>query len=378
MSAGGPPSLHPFVSVDAGRRRGRGATGNPTGRFEPRAKVVADAHHHYADLGWPAEGEGEEEPAPIATTVSEDATKTIIAHNTSPDIGFSQSINPYRGCEHGCVYCFARPSHEYLGLSVGIDFETKLFAKPHAADLLRRELAHPRYKCAVLAIGTNTDPYQPVERKLGIMRSILEVLSACNHPVGIVTKSHLVTRDIDILADMAKRNLAVVNLSVTTLDRRLARRMEPRAATPSKRLEAIAMLAKASIPTGVMAAPIIPGLNDVEIEPILGAARNAGATSAAKTLVRLPHGVKDLFKDWLEENAPGRAKHVMSLIHSTRDGRDNDPQFHSRMRGSGPYAEMLDQRFRAACERLGFNNERVRLNTAAFRPPSVDGQLALW
>jgi DNA repair photolyase len=378
MSLSGPPSLHPFVGVDAERRRGRGATGNPTGRFEPRAKVTADAHYHYADLGWPADGEGSGEPAPIATTVAEDATKTILAHNNSPDIGFSQSINPYRGCEHGCIYCFARPSHEYFGLSVGIDFETKLFAKPDAAQLLRRELANPRYRCAVIAIGTNTDPYQPVERKLGIMRSILEVLSECNHPVGIVTKSHLVTRDIDILADMAKRNLAAVNLSVTTLDRRLARRMEPRAATPTKRLEAIEMLAKAGIPTGVMAAPIIPGLNDVEIEAILEAARRAGATSAAKTLVRLPHGVKDLFKDWLEEHAPGRAKHVLSLIRSTRDGRDNDPQFYSRMRGSGPYAEMLDQRFRTACERLGFNKERVRLDTTGFRPPTMDGQLALW
>ena len=378
MSTSGPHALHPFVGVDAERRRGRGATGNPTGRFEQRAKVAADGNYHYADLGWPAEGEGDGEPAPIATTVSEDTSKSIIATNSSPDIGFGQSINPYRGCEHGCIYCFARPTQEYFGLSAGIDFETKLFAKPDAASLLRRELANPRYRCQVIAIGTNTDPYQPVERKLGIMRSILEVLSECNHPVGIVTKSHLVTRDADILGDMAKRNLAAVHLSVTTLDRRLARRMEPRAATPQKRIEAIQLLAEAGVPVGVMAAPIIPGLNDIEIEAILEAARGAGARSAGKTLVRLPHGVKDLFKEWLDEHAPGRAKHVMSLIRSTRDGNDNDPKFFSRMRGSGPYAEMIDQRFRAACERLGFNKERVSLDTKQFRPPSVGGQLALW
>ncbi len=373
----GPPTLHPDRPVAPELRRGRGATGNPTGRFEPRARVTGDRNYHYADLGW-SESEEETAPAPLQTTVSEDQTRSIIAHNASPDLGFSQSINPYRGCEHGCVYCFARPSHEYFGLSVGLDFETKLFAKPNAAALLRQELASPRYKASVLAIGTNTDPYQPVERRLGIMRSILEVLSECNHPVGIVTKSHLVTRDADILSSMAKRGLAMVHLSVTTLDRGLARRLEPRAATPPKRLDAIRTLAEAGVPVGVMTAPIIPGLNDIEIEAILEAAWDAGARSAGKTLVRLPHGVKDLFQNWLAEHAPGRAAHVMSLIRSTRDGHDNDPRFFARMKGSGAYAEMIDLRFRTACQRLGFNKERKKLDLSQFRPPSLDGQLALW
>jgi DNA repair photolyase len=358
-------------------RRGRGAGGNPSGRFESHARVVGDQHHAYADLGWNDESE-EFAPPPLATTVSEDTTKTVLAHNDSPDLGFTQSINPYRGCEHGCVYCFARPTHEYFGLSVGLDFETKLFAKPDAHEVLRRELAHPRYRCEVIALGTNTDPYQPVERKLGIMRRILEVLSECSHPLGIVTKAHLVTRDVDILADMAKRKLVHVHVSVTTLDRGLARRLEPRAATPAKRLEAIRALAESGVPVGVMVAPLIPGLNDVEIERILEAAYTAGARTAGKTLVRLPHGVKDLFKGWLAEHAPGRAAHVMSLIRGVRDGRENDPRFFSRQRGSGPYAEMIDQRFRTACQRLGFNQERAKLDTSLFQPPSVDGQLALW
>jgi DNA repair photolyase len=373
----GPPTFHPDSPVDAKQRRGRGATGNPSGRFESQARVVGDRNYQYADLGWTEEPD-EFTPPPLATTVSEDTTKTVITRNNSPDIGFSQSINPYRGCEHGCIYCFARPTHEYLGLSVGLDFETKLFAKPDADVVLRRELANPRYKCEVIAIGTNTDPYQPVERKLGIMRRILEVLSECNHPVGIVTKAHLITRDVDILASMAKRGLAKVHLSVTTLDRGLARRMEPRAATPAKRIEAIRVLADAGVPVGVMTAPIIPGLNDIEIERILEAAWGAGARTAGKTLVRLPHGVKEIFKAWLEENAPGRASHVMSLIRNVRDGRENDPRFFTRQRGSGPYAEMIDQRFRTACQRLGFNKERGKLDTSLFTPPSVDGQLALW
>lgn len=374
----GHPTPHPLVKIKQNQRRGRGAIGNPSGRFEPRSRVAADSHYRYADLGWPADGEGDSAPPAIATTVSEDTGHTVIARNTSPDLGFSQSINPYRGCEHGCIYCFARPSHEYLGLSAGLDFETKLIAKPDAARILHDELANPQYRCSVLAIGTNTDPYQPVERKLGIMRQILEVLSDCDHPVGIVTKSHLVTRDIDLLSDMAKRGLASVHLSVTTLDRGLARRLEPRAATPQKRLEAIGALTAAGVPVGVMAAPIIPGLNDVEIEAILGAAWRAGARSASKTLVRLPHGVKDLFTAWLAEHAPGRAKHVLSLIRASRDGRDNDPQFFTRMRGTGPYAEMIELRFRSACERLGLDRERPSLDTSRFRRPSNNGQLAFW
>ena len=365
----------PFNTVVADRRRGRGAAQNTSGRFETEQRVTQDRTWNYADCGWP-EPTGDDEPPPLATTVTVDATRTILARNNSPDIPFEQSINPYRGCEHGCIYCFARPSHEYLGFSAGLDFETKILAKPEAATLLRAELSKRGYRCRVIAMGTNTDPYQPVERKLGITRSILEVLSECGHPVGIVTKSHLVTRDIDILAGMAERNLVRVNLSVTTLDRALARRMEPRAATPPKRIEAIRLLAEAGIPTGVMVAPVIPGLNDAEIEAILEAAYAAGARSAAKTLVRLPFGVKDLFQAWLAEHAPGRADRVMSLIRQSRDGRDNDPQFFSRMTGSGPYAAMLDQRFKAACRRIGFNQHRAELDHSQFRAPGESRQLA--
>jgi DNA repair photolyase len=310
--------------------------------------------------------------------VSPDATRTIIARNDSPDIGFDRSINPYRGCEHGCIYCFARPTHAYLGLSPGLDFETKLTAKFDAPALLERELRAKNYQCAVMAMGTNTDPYQPIEREHRITRGILQVLAAHKHPVGIVTKSALVARDIDILGPMAAEGLCTVLLSVTTLDGELARTMEPRASTPQKRLAAIAALARAGIPTGVMAAPMIPALNDNELEAILAAARDAGAQRANMTLLRLPLEIKDLFTEWLESHAPGKAKHVLSLIRQSRGGKLNDPNFHSRFVGSGAYAQMLEQRFRRACQKLGLNKTPLKLDTTKFRlPPRPGDQLAL-
>src|SRR6266446_3287966 len=295
-------------------RRGRGALSNAVGRFEPEQRVAFDD-------GWGSAGEA---PAPLATSLIVDSTRTIIARNTSPDLGFDRSINPYRGCEHGCVYCFARPTHAYLGLSPGLDFESRIFVKPEAAKLLAGELAKPGYACQPIAMGTNTDPYQPTERKLAITRSILEVLQELDHPVYIVTKSALIQRDIDILADMAKKRLATVSLSVTTLDRGLARTLEPRAATPERRLETIRALAEAGIPTGVLAAPMIPALNDAELEAILAACKEAGALTAGYVLLRLPHELKGLFREWLEAHVPGRAKHVMSLVTEMHGGKRSE------------------------------------------------------
>jgi DNA repair photolyase len=317
------------------------------------------------------------EPAP-ATQMLPDRARTIIAHNDSPDIPFDQSINPYRGCEHGCVYCYARPSHGQLGLSAGLDFETKIFVKQEAAALLRRELSLPGYVCKPISLGANTDPYQPLERRLRITRQVLEVLSATRHPVGIVTKSILVTRDIDLLAPMARDGLARVYVSVTTLDGRIARTLEPRASTPRRRLKAIGELSSAGVTTGVMVAPIIPALTDHEIEPILKAAADAGAVSAGYVLVRLPHEVKDLMAAWLEAHFPNRAAHVLSLIRQCRDGKLNDPEFGSRMRGSGAYAELIRQRFAKASRRYGFDRRRIPQRTDLFRPPRLDGQLDLF
>ncbi|WP_099865234.1 PA0069 family radical SAM protein [Pararhizobium haloflavum] len=349
------------------RRRGRGAGLNPSGRFETTSR-------HGFDDGW----ETLEDLPAFRTDVQVEKPRTIITRNSSPDISFDRSVNPYRGCEHGCIYCFARPSHSYMGLSAGLDFESKLFAKPDAARLLERELAKPGYAVRSIAIGTNTDPYQPVEREWRIMRQILEVLSAANHPVGIVTKSALVMRDIDILAPMAERGLAKVALSVTTLDRKLARSMEPRASTPTKRLEAIRALSEAGIPASVMAAPIIPGLNDHEIERILDSAAAAGAREAGYVLLRLPHEVSPLFRDWLLRNYPDRYRHVMSLVRSMRGGKDYDAEFGKRMRGAGPYAWQLGRRFSLAAKRLGLNTARRPLRTDLFVPPAGTGaQLAL-
>jgi DNA repair photolyase len=354
---------HSGIRVDAERRRGRGAGVNPSGRFEPLSRQVFDD-------GW----ETLEELPPFKTEVQVEKPRTIITRNESPDISFDRSINPYRGCEHGCVYCFARPTHAYMGLSPGLDFESKLFAKPDAAKLLERELAKEGYQPKTIAIGTNTDPYQPIEKKWRIMREILEVLEAYNHPVGIVTKSALVARDIDILSRMAEKGLAKVALSVTTLDRTLARTMEPRAATPPKRLETIRQLAEAGIPTSVMVAPIVPGLNDQEIERILDSARAAGAREAGYVILRLPLEVSPIFKDWLLRHYPDRYRHVLSLVRSMRGGKDYDAEWGKRMKGSGPYAWQIGRRFELAARKYGLNLERTKLRTNLFKAPTKAGE----
>ncbi len=356
--------------IPARPRKGRGTISNQQGRFEPHIR-------HAIDDGW---GSADEPAPPLRTTLTPDASRTVIARNKSPDVPFDRSVNPYRGCEHGCVYCFARPTHAYLGLSPGLDFESRLFYKPDAAKLLAAELGKRSYKCDVLAMGTNTDPYQPVERDRRITRSILKVLAAFNHPVGIVTKSALVLRDIDILAPMAEKGLVQVCVSVTTLDRTLARRMEPRAATPARRLDAIRGLSAAGIPTAVLTAPVIPSLNDHEIENILAASADAGAEFAGYILLRLPLEIADLFQEWLAEHAPHKADRVMNLLASMRGGKLYDSAFGQRMKGSGPYAEQIATRFRLACERLGLDDgERFRLDISQFRPPPRAGdQLSLF
>lgn len=347
------------VRIEIDRRRGRGAGINPTGRFEPTTR-------HVFDDGW----ESLEDLPPFKTEVQVEKPRTIITRNSSPDISFDRSVNPYRGCEHGCVYCFARPTHSYMGMSPGLDFEAKLFAKPDAPRLLERELNKRGYEPRTIAIGTNTDPYQPIEKKWRVMREVLEVLEAFNHPVAIVTKSSLVTRDIDILGRMAEKGLAKVALSVTTLDRKLARSMEPRAATPSRRLEAMRELSSNGIPVSVMIGPVIPGLNDSEIERILDSAHAAGATEAGYVMLRLPLEVSPIFKDWLLRAYPDRFRHVMSLIRSMRDGKDYDAEWGKRMKGKGPYAWQISRRFELATKRLGLNNERRKLRTDLFRPLS--------
>lgn len=356
------------LSIDPRRRRGRGAISNASGRFEATQSEAVDD-------GW---GEPDELP-PIRTEVLFDKARSIISRNTSPDIGFDQSVNPYRGCEHGCVYCYARPTHAYLGLSPGLDFETRLFAKPDAAALLEKELMRPGYEPRTLAIGTNTDPYQPIERQYRIMRSVLEVLARTGHPVSIVTKSALVARDIDILAPMARRGLACVALSVTTLDPRLARAMEPRAAAPYRRLETMRRLSDAGIPVSMMVAPIIPAINDGEIEAILEAGHQAGAREAGYVILRLPLEVRDLVVEWLVEHYPGKARHVLSLLRDMRGGKDYDARWHERMRGDGPYAAMIARRFALALKRLGYLKRQLRLRTDLFQgaPPPAE-QLSLF
>jgi DNA repair photolyase len=347
-------------------RRGRGATTNRVGRFERWAREEADD-------GWG----GLDEPLPPAETVLiADESRSIVSTNDSPDVPFDRSVNPYRGCEHGCVYCFARPTHAYLGLSPGLDFETRLLYKPRAAELLTEALARPGYRCAPLVLGANTDPYQPVERRLGITRQVLEVLQAFRHPVSVVTKSSLVERDLDILAPLAEQGLAEVRVSVTTLDRGLARRMEPRATAPERRLETIRRLADAGVPVGVLFAPAIPSLNDHEMESVLAAARAAGAGSAGYVLLRLPLELEALFTEWLEAHYPGRAGRVMARVRDTRGGKAYDPTFGLRMRGTGPFAELIARRFELACRRLGYG-EATALDTSRFRPPT-GGQLELF
>ncbi|HEX9426191.1 MAG TPA: PA0069 family radical SAM protein [Candidatus Polarisedimenticolia bacterium] len=354
-------------------RRGRGAVSNRPGRYEvrrlapldPSIEVCADPE----DL----------EPPPLRTTVTPDASRSIITRNDSPDIPFEQSINPYRGCEHGCVYCFARPTHAYLGLSPGLDFETRLFSKPQAAELLRKELRRPGYRCRTIALGSNTDPYQPIERTLKITRSVLEVLREFRHPVTIVTKSDLVLRDRDLLAPMAADRLASVMVSVTTLDRALARAMEPRAAAPARRIAAIRGLSAAGVPVGVLASPMILGLNDPELERILRECAGAGARSAGYVLLRLPLEIKDLFREWLEAHVPLKAPRILGLVRDTRGGRLYDATFGLRMRGTGPQADLLQRRFEVACARLGLDRAPAPHDPTRFRvPPAAGDQLGLF
>jgi DNA repair photolyase len=356
------------LRIDHSRRRGRGAGINPSGRFESQTRIDSDD-------GW----NSLEEMEAFKTEVQIEKPRSIITRNDSPDINFDRSVNPYRGCEHGCIYCFARPSHSYMGLSAGLDFETKLFAKPDAARLLEKELSKSGYIPKTIAIGSNTDPYQPVEKKMRIMRDILGVLDAANHPAGIITKSALVTRDIDILSSMAERGLAKVAISVTTLDAKLARNMEPRASTPTLRLQAVRQLSEAGIPVSVLLGPVIPGINDHEIERILDSAYAMGAREAGYVLLRLPYEVAPLFKDWLLQHFPDRYRHVMSLLRSMRGGKDYDAEWGKRMRGTGPYAWQIGRRFEIAARKLGFNSKRIPLRTDLFEPVEKGGkQLSLF
>lgn len=345
-------------------RKGRGALSNVESRYDGWSRDV-DLDGLAADI----EVHGER-PVP-QTTITLETVKSIISRNQSPDVPFDQSVNVYRGCEHGCSYCFARPTHAYLGLSPGLDFETKLFAKPNAAALLRTELSRKAYQPSVIALGTNTDPYQPIEREMRLTRAILEVLEEFEHPVAITTKSALVTRDIDILARMAEKQLARVYISVTSLSADLVRKLEPRANTPARRLEGIRRLADAGIPTGVLVAPVIPALTDTEVERILEAAHDAGASAAGYVMLRLPLEVHDIFVEWLAQHYPGRQRHVLSLIEQIRDGRRNDSTFGQRMKGSGIFADLLEKRFRHACRRLGLNQQRSPLRLDLFRVPVV-------
>jgi DNA repair photolyase len=374
--AGGIPEVGPEPHFDLGvnagvglaRRRGRGAQTNASGRFEPRVLVAFDD-------GW----KSIEDLPPFKTEVAIDTARKVITRNASPDIPFDRSINPYRGCEHGCIYCFARPTHAYLGLSPGLDFESKLYMKPDAPELLERELSASNYKPRIIAIGTNTDPYQPIERRYAIVRRILETLERAGHPVGIVTKSDLVIRDIDILSRMASRKLVRVGISVTSLDAKLARVMEPRAPTPARRLEALRALAAAGVPTTVMVAPVIPAINDAEVERILEAAAACGAEAAGYVLLRLPLEVRDLFREWLQANFPDRERHVFALIRQTRGGKDYDATFGKRMTGGGPYAWMIGKRFETTCSRLGLNVHKTELTTEHFKPPQpASEQLSLF
>jgi DNA repair photolyase len=363
LSHPGPAGEFEPPAIDRARRHGRGAHTNASGRYEPRATVSFDD-------GW----QSIEELPPFTTEVAVDTARKVITRNASPDISFDRSINPYRGCEHGCIYCFARPTHAYLGLSPGLDFESKLFMKPDAPELLERELSARNYTPRTIAIGTNTDPYQPIERRYQVMRRILEVLERAGHPVGIVTKSNLVVRDLDILSRMARRNLVRVGISVTTMDPQLARVMEPRAPTPSRRLEALRQLAEAGVPTTVMVAPVIPAINDAEIERILDAAAAWGVHGAGYVLLRLPLEVRDLFREWLQANFPDRERHVFALIRQTRGGKDYDSTFGKRMTGGGPYAWMIGKRFDTTCARLGLNAQKTELTTEHFRPPRVPAE----
>jgi DNA repair photolyase len=364
LDAAGVFDPEPETRMPVLTRSGRGATLNPPSRYDQH---VAGAF----DDGWETLTSEFGALPKLATTLTRDASRSVIAWNSSPDIGFDRAVNPYRGCEHGCIYCYARPTHAYLGYSPGLDFETKLVFKPDVAELLEKELSKPGYVPRTLALGSNTDPYQPVERTLKLTRSVLQVLDRFNHPVSIVTKSAGVLRDLDILSAMAARRLARVYVSITTLDPALARVMEPRAATPARRLHAVAELTRAGVPCGVMTAPIIPGLNDAELEKILEAASRAGARHAGYVLLRLPHELKQMFEDWLNTHFPERAKHVLSLIRETRSGALSDARFHHRMAGQGVYAELLVRRFARACRQWGLDEAREGLDCGRFAVPNA-------
>ena len=345
--------------------KGRGSISNAAGRYEKQDSLASDD-------GW---GSLDADLPPLKTETIIDSSKSVITYNDSPDVPFDRSINPYRGCEHGCIYCFARPSHAYLGLSPGLDFESRILLKPDAARVLRLELGKRNYQCATIALGTNTDPYQPLERQHKIMRQILEVLAETRHPVSIVTKSALVERDIDLLAAMAGQGMAAVFLSITTLDRKLARTLEPRAAAPQRRLEALAKIRAAGIPAGVLVAPVIPALTDHELESIIKAAYEAGAMSAEYILLRLPLEVAGLFEEWLREHYPLKADHVLNLIRDCRGGKTYDAAFPQRMTGTGNYADLLAQRFRLISRRLGLDGGLPALRTDLFRRPEASGQM---
>jgi DNA repair photolyase len=353
-------------TVPVETRKGRGAGTNESGRFESERREAFDD-------GW---GTAEESPTPLHTIYARDSSKSILARNDSPDVPFDRSINPYRGCEHGCIYCFARPTHAYLGLSPGLDFESRIFVKEEAPALLRAELARPSYQCRTIALGANTDPYQPAEKKFQLTRRILEVLRELHHPVSIVTKSALVARDIDILSEMAAKRLASVAVSLTTLDRKLARAMEPRAATPQRRLDTMRTLADAGIPVCVLASPMIPALNDSELDAILEAAAAHGAQAAGTILLRLPLELGPLVEDWLERHFPDKAKHVLSLVRQARGGKIYSSEWGQRMTGTGPYADLLQLRFDKACKRLGLNQRRSTFDhdKTLFRKPAKPGE----
>jgi DNA repair photolyase len=352
----------PIQRFPSGQAAGRGAVSNPAVRFDQQAAS-------WFDDGWETLSLDVGDLPRLDTTLTRDSTRSAISWNASPDIGFDRAVNPYRGCEHGCIYCYARPTHAYLGYSPGLDFETKLIFKPDVAALLEKELRKPGYIPRTLALGSNTDPYQPVERTLKLTRSVLEVLDRFNHPVGIVTKSSGVLRDLDILASMAKRNLARVHVSITTLDARLARVMEPRAATPARRLHTVAELTRAGVPTGVLVAPMIPALNDAEMEKILEASARAGARHAGYVLLRLPLELREMFEAWLQTHFPDRARHVLNLIRQTRAGELNDSRFHHRFSGQGVYADLLLRRFARATRQFGFGEARTQLDCNRFAVP---------
>jgi DNA repair photolyase len=376
MDMAGLPDAEPIQQFQSRQTSGRGAVSNPGVRFDAHAASPFDD-------GWATLSQDIGELPRLETTLTRDSTRSAISWNTSPDIGFDRAVNPYRGCEHGCIYCYARPTHAYLGYSPGLDFETKLIFKPDVAELLEKELRKPGYVPRTLALGSNTDPYQPVERTLKLTRSVLQVLDRYNHPVGIVTKSSGVLRDLDILSSMAKRNLARVHISITTLDPRLARIMEPRAATPARRLHTLAELTRAGVPSGVLAAPMIPALNDAEMEKIIEASAKAGARHAGYVLLRLPLELREMFEAWLHTHFPDRARHVLSLIRQTRSGDLNDPRFHSRFTGQGVYADLLSKRFTRAVRQFGFGEARTQLDCERFAVPSdvrqeVPGQMSLF